>query len=254
VVLSHTPECREVGARKVKSGNSTPGVVHGSGNDVAYRFGQKESGPHYAGADGLETVTAWDCHPECPVRMLDEQSGERTSGSATNNRKAGGSLFGNDGQHSGIYADRGGASRFFLNVPVDSGDECRFAYHPKASRAEREKGLEGMPQTQRNGEDYRRKVNTSKQSDDGIRGDVPRTNDHPTVKPLALMRWLCRLVTPPNGKILDPFMGSGTTGCAAVLEGFRFIGIDREAEYVAIAEKRIAHWAATVQPSLLPAA
>jgi hypothetical protein len=68
-------------------------------------------------------------------------------------------------------------------------------------------------------------------------------NIHSTVKPIALMRWLCRLVTPKGGLILDPFAGSGTTGCAAVLEGFRFVGIEREAEYVAIAERRIAHWA-----------
>lgn len=66
--------------------------------------------------------------------------------------------------------------------------------------------------------------------------------DHPTVKPIALMRWLCRLVTPKDGLILDPFCGSGSTGCAAVAEGFRFIGIEREAEYVAIAERRIDHW------------
>jgi hypothetical protein len=70
----------------------------------------------------------------------------------------------------------------------------------------------------------------------------PLTNVHSTVKPIALMRWLCRLVTPPGGVVLDPFTGSGTTGCAAVLEGFGFVGIEREAEYVAIAERRIAHW------------
>lgn len=64
-----------------------------------------------------------------------------------------------------------------------------------------------------------------------------------TVKPLALMRWLCRLVTPPGGTILDPFTGSGTTGAAAVLEGFDFIGMEREAEYVEIAKARIEHWA-----------
>ena len=61
-----------------------------------------------------------------------------------------------------------------------------------------------------------------------------------TVKPLDLMRWLCRLVTPPGGTILDPFLGSGTTACAAILEGFDVIGIEREAEYVKIAEGRIA--------------
>jgi hypothetical protein len=70
----------------------------------------------------------------------------------------------------------------------------------------------------------------------------PLTNVHSTVKPIALMRWLCRLVTPPGGVVLDPFTGSGTTGCAAVLEGFGFVGIEQDAEYVAIAEARIAHW------------
>lgn len=73
-----------------------------------------------------------------------------------------------------------------------------------------------------------------------------RRNAHPlepTVKPIALMRWLVRLVTPPDGLILDPFAGSGTTGCAAVLEGFDFIGLEREPEYVAIALARIAYWA-----------
>ena len=64
-------------------------------------------------------------------------------------------------------------------------------------------------------------------------------NNHPTVKPTALMRYLCRLVTPPGGIVLDPFMGSGSTGKAAILEGFRFIGIEREAEYVEIAKARI---------------
>ena len=65
-------------------------------------------------------------------------------------------------------------------------------------------------------------------------------NTHPTVKPTALMRYLCRLVTPPGGIILDPFCGSGSTGKAAILEGFDFIGIDADADYLAIAEARIA--------------
>lgn len=65
---------------------------------------------------------------------------------------------------------------------------------------------------------------------------------HPTVKAIVLMRWLARLVTPEGGTVLDPFLGSGTTGCAAVLEGYEFVGIEREAYYVAIAEQRIRHW------------
>jgi DNA modification methylase len=71
--------------------------------------------------------------------------------------------------------------------------------------------------------------------------DGPST--HPTVKPIALMRWLCRLVCPPGGLILDPFTGSGTTGAAAVLEGFRFIGIEQDAGYCADAVKKIGYFA-----------
>jgi site-specific DNA-methyltransferase (adenine-specific) len=68
---------------------------------------------------------------------------------------------------------------------------------------------------------------------------TPRNNNHPTVKPIALMRYLCKLVTPKGGTVLDPFTGSGTTGIAAKLEGYEFIGIEREKEYVDIANARI---------------
>jgi DNA modification methylase len=79
----------------------------------------------------------------------------------------------------------------------------------------------------------------------------PRQNFHPTVKPTDLMRYLCRLVTPPGGVVLDPFMGSGSTGKAAELEGFDFIGIDREAEYVQIATLRIEAARRRYQPCLI---
>jgi DNA modification methylase len=68
-------------------------------------------------------------------------------------------------------------------------------------------------------------------------------NDHPTVKPIDVMRWLARLVTPPGGLVLDPFMGSGTTGCACELEGFRFLGVRSEsARHMEIASHRMAYW------------
>jgi site-specific DNA-methyltransferase (adenine-specific) len=83
-------------------------------------------------------------------------------------------------------------------------------------------------------------------ADGGVGGDNPRNrtnnaklNHHPTVKPTTLMQYLVRLVTPPNGIVLDPFMGSGSTGKACAYEGFKFIGIDQSAEYVAIAQARI---------------
>jgi site-specific DNA-methyltransferase (adenine-specific) len=121
--------------------------------------------------------------------------------------------------------------------------ESRFFYTAKASRREREAGLDELEQKQRvfNGQ--------SQSSSDYRSGSVedkfttsPSRNHHPTVKPIALMRWLCRLVTPPGGLVLDPFNGSGSTGCAAVLEGFRYLGAELDAEYVEIARKRIAHW------------
>jgi len=72
------------------------------------------------------------------------------------------------------------------------------------------------------------------------------------VKPLALMRWLARLVAPPGGVVLDPFTGSGSTGTACALEGFRFVGVEREPEYVEIARARIAHWEAAAQKPAKP--
>jgi len=124
---------------------------------------------------------------------------------------------------------------------TDSGSAARFFYCAKASRAEREVGCEGMEIK----ETCYAPMGIN--DDEGIkaRGRNPENqsrktkNFHPCVKPLALMRYLCRLVTPPNGIILDPFTGSGTTGMAAKIEGFRFIGIEKEQEYIEIAERRI---------------
>jgi len=141
---------------------------------------------------------------------------------------------------SGIYG--GGLAR---DVPQpfhgDNGSAARFFYCAKADRADRDDGLEGMPKVHRpNGnkwtdQDYR--VTSGERP--ASRESGPRGNTHPTVKPTDLMRYLCRMVTPAGGVVLDPFMGSGSTGRGAVLEGFRFIGIEREAEYIDIARARI---------------
>ncbi len=112
----------------------------------------------------------------------------------------------------------------------DSGSAARFFYCAKASRADRDEGCEGL--------EARRTTfaaGTGLKSD----GDGSPRNHHPTVKPTALMRYLCRLVTPPGGVVLDPFMGSGSTGKAAVLEGFRFLGIEIDEGYFEIAKRRV---------------
>jgi len=114
----------------------------------------------------------------------------------------------------------------------DSGSAARFFYCAKASKADRGEGCEGMPT-----HDIYSEAKPCADKDNRKQGQMH--NNHPTVKPTALMRYLCKLVTPHNGIILDPFMGSGSTGKAATLERFNFIGIDLSAEYVAIAQARI---------------
>lgn len=123
---------------------------------------------------------------------------------------------------------------------TDPGGASRFFYSPKADGAQRDAGLEGLPLMvaheliDRN-EDSKSIVGAGRTSDG-------RRNIHPTVKPIDLMRYLCRLVTPPGGTVLDPFCGSGSTVVAAVLEGFSAVGIDMETPHACIAWHRARHW------------
>ncbi|OJH53527.1 DNA methyltransferase [Agrobacterium pusense] len=132
----------------------------------------------------------------------------------------------------GIYGDFGARPDSHPRVESET-SAARFFYCAKASRADRDAGLEQMEKRPAAGVGALR---------DGDRTASQRANTHPTVKPTTLMQWLCRLITPSGGIILDPFMGSGSTGKAAVLEGFQFIGCEREDEYMPIATARIA-WA-----------
>jgi DNA modification methylase len=131
--------------------------------------------------------------------MLDEQSGVSNSSDAVRHNKRETDKHTMAGK---MHRAEGSETHGFK----DSGGASRFFYCPKAGKAERNKDCE---------------------------------NNHPTVKPVDLMRYLCRLVAPPGGIVLDPFMGSGTTGIAAKLEGFKFIGIEREEEYIEIARVRV---------------
>jgi site-specific DNA-methyltransferase (adenine-specific) len=113
------------------------------------------------------------------------------------------------------------------------GDAARFFYCAKASKRDRDEGLRAFEEQIAGGMSGRH---------DGTMGSVTMSrNHHPTVKPTDLMRYLCRLVTPPDGLVLDPFTGSGSTGKAAILEGFRFVGCELSAEYIEIARARIGH-------------
>jgi site-specific DNA-methyltransferase (adenine-specific) len=176
-------------------------------------------------ADSLGRWPANVILDEYTAELLDEQSGNLKSGKLnTENTKT--SIFGNPtSQRSGTYeATGGGASRFF--------------YVAKASKRDRNEGLEELdPQR-----------HSDRQNAEGVGGDNPRNrtneakqNFHPTVKPTDLMRYLIKLVTPPGGVVLDPFTGSGSTGKAAILEGFRFIGCELTEDYIPIIQGRLQH-------------
>jgi site-specific DNA-methyltransferase (adenine-specific) len=114
----------------------------------------------------------------------------------------------------------------------EGGSAARFFYCAKTNSTDRNEGCEDLP-------DKEWAADGAAIPERANRPFNPSKNNHPTVKPTALMRYLCRLVTPPKGIVLDPFMGSGSTGKAAELEGFNFIGIEREESYMEIAKARI---------------
>ena len=162
-------------------------------------------------------VASADTKGRWPANLIHDGSEEVTalfpvtkSGKASKNGHRRNSTLNEDTPWNGIRTNENAGDLY-----GDSGSAARFFYCAKASRRERNAGLP-----------------------DG------ETSTHPTVKPLALMRYLCKLTaTPTGGVVLDPFCGSGSTGCAAVLEGRKFIGLDLVAEYTVIAKRRVEHWA-----------
>ena len=200
---------------------------------------QSMSGPNQAEAPGRSWEGRWPAHVtlnEEAAAALDEQSGERKSGIAVLHNGGGGLIFGQAKGFAGQsrpdegYSDSGGASRFFFTA--------------KPSTSEREAGTEHLPKRAAAEMVDRDEDSAGTQSPRAGAGRTSegRANFHPTVKPIDLMRWLCRLITPKGGVVFDPFAGSGTTGCAAMLEGFRFVGAEMTEEYLPIARARIAHW------------
>lgn len=194
VILSHAPECEEIGTRRVKNPS---GSISGTEKSIPgkHTYGDIGRVPFvaYADADGMETVEAWQCADGCPVAELDRQSGMLRAGERPAKR-------------SGIGYMENGQGTTGERTVLDTGGASRFFYTAKASKRER--------------------------------GEY---NDHPTVKPLALMRHLVRLVTPPGGLLLDPFAGSGTTLLAAQAEGLSAVGVESDEHSVDIARRRLGY-------------
>ncbi len=168
--------------------------------------------------------------------LLDEMTGDLGV-------SRGGEPFSGEVNRHGIYGSR---SRERTGSGVgfnDSGGASRFYYVAKPSREERNYGTDILPQRDERNYSGGALNRPEHVGSDGVQRTGyrnPRGNGHPTVKPIEVIRWLVKLITPLPGTVLDPFMGSGTTGMACRYEQRGFIGIEREAEYFAIAESRIA--------------
>ncbi|MCA9876835.1 MAG: site-specific DNA-methyltransferase [Thermomicrobiales bacterium] len=176
---------------------------------------------------GLERWPSNVALDEIAAAALDDEVGPRRSGANPTRRGA--------AKHGQVYGAFAGDVVIESARAGDVGGPSRFFYCPKVSSAERNAGLEEIPGVQ---------VSDGRQAPADspyLRAETRRRNHHPTVKPVALMRWLVRLVTPPAGLVVDPFAGSGTTGVACVLEGRSALLIEREAEYLPIIAGRVRH-------------
>lgn len=175
--------------------------------------------------------------PNCPCYQLDQQSGVSKS-----NCKSG-IVEGKNAAMMDKYDDSrkngsGMKNKIMVDDYSDKGGASRFFYVAKVSKKERNMGLDGFEEKQTKGSIGLHNVGGSPTKDN----DRINKNHHPTVKPINLMTYLIRLVTPENGIVLEPFMGSGSTGVAAMLEGKRFVGMEQDESYFKIAEKRIESW------------
>lgn len=272
-LLSHLPACRLTGTRRVATGtavnrNRDPNARN---SWLGTRAPQTEDAGH-ADADGAESVDAWECAEGCAVAMLDAQSGVSVS-PAKVTRGAGGQhgAYGAIGAQRDVvgHDDVGTASRFFPQFRASLG--VPFLYCAKPSRGEKNEGCEELPQSDAASvaafaSNKVKRCSACERThpvahvgtclrcgcgdlalddaaDDGRGRDGcrVRANTHPTVKSVALMRWLVRLITKPGDVVLDPFGGSGTTGVAALREGRRVILVEREPDFAAICRARLEH-------------
>lgn len=237
IILTHHPECECKGIKKVKSVSNYKSKDGYENQSVVFN-GQLNSmkSDGYADENGRETVEDWNCHPDCPIKILDEQSGNVGGDTRESKPTYDKSIWGNAKsiESKSLYNDKGGASRFF--------------YVAKASKSERNKGLDGFEEKRSSAYGY--EIGLGEKGEGMFKDRNPiKQNFHPTVKPVKLMQYLARLITPPNGKVLDPFCGSGTTGIACKLEAFEFVGIEQDPEYTKIAQARINNWKEEQKPT-----
>ena len=248
LILSHSEGCKCVGLKKVKGSDAlkADGTRSGSQSDTwengsGFKSEHRKSPPTYNDSEGNETVESWECVEGCPIKIMDEQSYAMGMHSAGNKKNT------NCSVNCKEQVFEGGWKTYIGNPDYhkDTGGASRFFYCAKTSRSERDSGcceLTGKNKANQYGDglNSETKIRTENQIKNGVdRGKCK--NNHPTVKPLKLMKYLVKLITPKNGVCLDPFMGSGSTGLACKLEGFDFVGIEMQEDYFKIAEARISN-------------
>lgn len=252
VILTHHPECECLGLKKFKPSNGSGRASEKGGGFNKGMFGNGTSdniGGTFIDENGEETIENWNCHDDCPIKILDEQSGELKSGNLSGKEY----IEGHTGKE--VYGKFNGFE--FNSRKGDTGGASRFFYVAKASKSERNFGLNeelGKRKTPMAGRGQGglkcKKCNKWKNSGSPCKCQNPEFeeikfeskanfNGHPTVKPVKLMQYLVRMITPPNGTVLDPFSGSGTTGVACKIDGFNFVGLELSEEYAKIAQARI---------------
>jgi len=210
-------ECRvESGERDARENNISWGIN---------RVGQENN---IRGNKAVGTTT----QGRFPANLIHDGSDEVVSGFP--DTKSGSSGKGSSTKVGGMFGSGNPVTSEFR--PADLGSASRFFYCAKASKSERNAGLEGFEERK---QDLSRKEGNPGGDNPRNRGVNKRANHHPTVKPIKLMQYLVRLITPKGGTVLDPYMGSGTTGIACKKEGFEFIGIELDEDYFKIANARI---------------
>lgn len=237
LLLTHDPNCARVGERRVRGDRHHPARRGRSTWSPTGFLGQETLSER---RDTEESVDRWRCAPGCPVAEMDAQSGRLRSGANPTRRHADkfgvtyGAFVGQEDVEPLRGLDTGGAARFFATFAYDLEDDWpAFLYCAKATRAERDFALDDAPTRTMH------RVNPGGLEHDPRWAPTRVKNAHPTVKPEKMMRYLACLVTPPGGLLLDLFVGSGTTGVAALRAGFRFLGCEREAEHADTARRRV---------------
>jgi len=228
IILSHHTKCKFLGMKKIKSSSVSKNKIESTDNKKkkdkykGYGFShEKKKQFGYYDEDGMEEVENWKCVDECPCKIINNQYKE---------------LLRND-----LKKIKGKFSSFFdieelpNNISPDDANVSRFFYCPKPAVSEKHKGMdltyEEVIKLLKPKPELKKKIKKMFKKWDN-------ENIHPTIKPTNLMKYLIKLVTPKNGMVLDPFMGSATTGVSAIEDGFRFTGIEREFKYYIISKIR----------------